>query len=388
MILFNQAEKIVLQEKENLGVEKVNFHNSIGRILAEDIFSDVNFPPFDKSAMDGFAIKYENINDELEIIETIAAGQAPQKQLQKGQASKIMTGAPIPLGADFVIQVEKAEISGNKVRFKEKSKNNIITKASELKKGDQVLKKGDQIDARHIAVLASVGKTEVLVYKQAIVGIISTGDEIVEPEIQPKEAQIRNSNGHQLIGQILQCGAIPEYFGIVKDTYKSIKNVIKKSIKNCDVIIITGGVSMGDFDYVPQILEELGVVIKFDKIAVKPGKPTTYGTINNKYIFGLPGNPVSSFIQFELLAKPLIFQLMNHSYKAKTSNLELAENYSRNKTDRQAHLPVQIINNKVYLSKYKGSAHIHALSASDGLIEIEKGKANLQKGAYINVRLF
>lgn len=388
MISFNEAEQIVLNEKENLGVEKVYFHNSIGRILAEDIYSDVNFPPFDKSAMDGFAIKISDINKELEIIETIAAGQAPKQSIQKGQAAKIMTGAPVPLGADFVIQVELSDISGNKVRFTGKSKNNIITKASELEKGEQVLKSGDRIDARHVAVLASVGKTEVLVYKQALVGIISTGDEIVEPEIKPKEAQIRNSNGHQLIGQVLQCGAIPNYLGIVKDSYQSLKSVIEKGIESCNVLIITGGVSMGDFDYVPQILEELGVKIEFDKIAVKPGKPTTYGTFKNKYIFGLPGNPVSSFIQFELLAKPLIFQLMNHNFKAKTSYLELAENYSRKKTDRLAHLPVQIIKNKVYLSKYKGSAHIHALSASDGLIEIEKGISDLQKGAFTHVRLF
>jgi len=357
--------------------------------LAEDVFSDVNFPPFDKSAMDGFALKQSDIDKELVIIETIAAGQAPKKRIKEGQTAKIMTGAPVPKGSNFVIQVELSELIGNnKVKFTGRSNNNIIPKASELKKGEQVLKAGDRIDARHVAVLASVGKTEVLVYKQPIVGIISTGDEIVEPENQPKEAQIRNSNGHQLIGQILQCGAIPLYYGIIKDNYESTKQAITNAIKDCHILIITGGVSMGDFDYVPKILIDLGVKIEFDKIAVKPGKPTTYGSIGNKYIFGLPGNPVSSFIQFDLLAKPLIFQLMNHKFKAKTSNLELAENYSRKKTDRLAHLPVQIINNKVYLSKYKGSAHIHALSGSDGLIEIEKGRSELKKGAFIHVRLF
>jgi len=208
MISFEHALKIVLNTDVQQITERVHLHQLIGKILAEDIDSDINMPPFNKAAMDGFAIRENDIKNELKIIETIAAGQTPTKKVNKGEATKIMTGAPVPEGADFVIQVELSEmVDTHTVRFTGHSKNNIIPFAEDVKVGDIVLQKGQQIDARHIAVLASVGCTTPLVYATPKVGIISTGSEIVEPENKPGKSQIRNSNGHQLIAQVMQCNA-------------------------------------------------------------------------------------------------------------------------------------------------------------------------------------
>lgn len=389
MISFEKAKDIVLDHATFLGTETIHLHEAAGRILASNIKSDMDFPPFNKAAMDGFAIKESEINAELEIIDTIAAGQLPTKKLKSGEAVKIMTGAPVPEGADFVIQVELSELVDDKtVRFTSKPKNNIIPRAHQLKTGETVLSKGEKIDARHIAVLASVGYFEVEVYAKPLVGIISTGDEIVEPDQKPNQAQIRNSNGHQLVAQVIASDAVPKYYGIVEDTYEATFAAIQKGLSECDILLLTGGVSMGDFDFVPKIMSDIGIHIHFDRLAVKPGKPTTFGTYKNKAIFGLPGNPVSSYIQFEILAKPYIYKLMNFNYSAKISRLQLGESYSRKKSDRLVHIPVQIKNNRVYFSTYKGSSHIHGLIEKDGLIELEIGKHEVKEGEFIDVRLF
>ncbi len=390
MISFQEALYQVLNTNFLMKTETVHLHESMGRVLASDIVSDINMPPFDKSAMDGFAIKEADIDKELTIIETIAAGKTPEKKITEGTAAKIMTGAPVPEGADFVIQVELSEMTGsNKVRFTGHPSNNIILKAEDVITGDKVLSKGQVIDARHIAVLAASGITEPLVYKKPLVGIISTGDEIVEPGIKPELSQIRNSNGHQLVGQIIQSHATPKYYGIVNDSYQATLNAIKKGLSECDILLLTGGVSMGDFDFVPKIITNLGISILFDAVAVQPGKPTTYGKKDNKFVFGLPGNPVSAYIQFEILVKPLLQKITGTEIKSNTISLPLGINYKRKKGERKAYIPVNINNTgQVIPAEYHGSAHIFALPDADGLAVINEGFTELNKGDLVDVRLF
>ncbi|PKP11547.1 MAG: molybdopterin molybdenumtransferase MoeA [Bacteroidetes bacterium HGW-Bacteroidetes-4] len=390
MILFEEALHIVLQKASLAPTESIHFSESAGRVLAADVLSDMDMPPFDKAAMDGFAIRESEINHDLEIIETIAAGQTPQKEISPGTAARIMTGAPVPKGADFVIQVELSETAcNNRVAFNGHPKNNIIYQGSDIKTGDVVLHKGQQLDARHIAVLASVGCTQVEVYKKPLVGIISTGDEIVEPSQKPTPSQIRNSNGHQLIAQVADSGAEPHYYGIVKDDYQLTRDAIEKGMNECDVLLLTGGVSMGDFDFVPKIMSDLGIDILFDKVAVQPGKPTTFGVKNNKVVFGLPGNPVSSFIQFDILVKPFIYKTMNADQFELTLKLPLASNYTRKKADRSAYIPVTINNkSQVVPANYHGSAHIFALPQSHGVAVIPRGVFQLKAGDWVDVRLF
>lgn len=389
MISFEEAYKIVIESGSPLGKEQVELINALDHVLAEDVTSDIDMPPFDKSAMDGYACLREDLANELNVIETIPAGTIPQKTIQSNECSKIMTGAIIPKGADCVVMVEHTEeIDVNKIRFlKDETKTHICYKGEDVKKGEVVLGKETLIKPQHIAVLASVGVTEPIVFKQPRVGIIITGNEIIEPSHVPALSQIRNSNGYQLVSQVKTTGITPKYYGIAKDTEESTFNFINQALSDNDVIILTGGVSMGDFDLVPDILRKLGVKLLFEAIAVKPGKPTVFGKKDDKLIFGLPGNPVSSFFQFELLVKPLLYTLMNLDYSPLIIKLPMASNYQRKNADRLAWIPVQVTDNsEVMPLEYHGSAHIHSLDKANGIIQIPMGKTLLNKGDFVDVR--
>ena len=391
MIKFEEAFEMVQQAVQNKQpVHKVKFTESLGRILAQDIFSDVDMPPFDKSAMDGFACKKQDLQKELEIIEVLPAGKTPQHIVNEGQCAKIMTGAMIPEGADCVLMVEHTELTETgKVRyFREKSSVNICYQAEDVKKGDLVLERGIEIKPQHIAVMASVGCTEPLVFERPTVGIVSTGDELVEPNLIPGASQIRNSNGHQLIAQVQRAGGIPHYLGITEDSEKATFDVIAKALSENDIVLLTGGVSMGDFDFVPEIMKEVGVDIKFQSIAVQPGKPTLFGTFGEgKFIFGLPGNPVSSYTQFELLVRPMMQKMIGLSKLPLSLRLPMGAEYKRRKSERKSFIPVNIsADGKVYPVEYHGSAHIHSYVFADGITHIEIGKETLVIGEMVDVR--
>ncbi len=388
MIEFEEAYQIVTGSTAVLTTEKVSLDDSSGRVLAENIFSDMNMPPFNKSAMDGYACRKIDISGNLEIIEVIPAGRIPKKTITAGKCAKVMTGGVVPDGSDTVIMVEHTEnISDNIIRFTKKNTGtNICYTGEDIKKKDKVLNKGTLIRAQEIAILASVGVTKPLVFKKLVVGIISTGDELVEPNQKPDISQIRNSNASQLIAQAKACNTIPKYFGIAKDTETSTRQIITTALRHCDVVLLTGGVSMGDFDYVPKVLNDLGIEIKFKSIAVQPGRPTIFGCKEGKYLFGLPGNPVSSFVQFELLVKPFLFQLMGTTLRSHNFNLPMGETYTRQKTKRKSFVPVKIENGKLYPVKYHGSAHIHSYIFADGIVAINIGNTTLEKGDLVNVR--
>lgn len=371
-----------------LNHKKVKLGRVLNRILAEDVISDTDMPPFNKSAMDGYACRLEDIKNELEVIEIIPAGKPPQKSISKNLCSKIMTGAMLPQGADCVIMVEHTEITPDKkvLFLKETTKDNIAYKSEDIKIGDVVLRKGTLIKPQHIAVLASVGCVNPVVFRQARVGIISTGDEIVEPKYKPGLSQIRNSNAYQLIAQVEKMGAIPKYFGITRDDEQASYKIIEKALNGSDVLLLTGGVSMGDFDFIPEIFDKLKVRQLFQKLAVKPGKPTIFGIRDKKFVFGLPGNPVSSFNIFELLTKPFIYKMMGYDYKPLNIKMPLGKTYKRKKSDRKSFIPVKIKNGLVFPLEYHGSAHINALSDADGLIAVPIGKMILDKGDLIDVR--
>jgi len=226
-----------------------------------------------------------------------------------------------------------------------------------------------------------------MVYKQVRVGVISTGDELVEPGEVPGIAQIRNSNAYQLLAQASRMGALPRYEGIALDTEESTREKISRGFDNNDVVLLTGGVSMGDFDHVPKILHELGVELKFKSVAVQPGRPTVFGVRDGKFIFGLPGNPVSSFVQFELLVKPLIFKMTGHDYRPPSVNLPMGIEFTRKRAERLSWVPVKINEDgSVVPIEYHGSAHINALTLADGLIPVPIGKTKLEKGEPVHVR--
>ncbi len=391
MITFEEALAIVHDAVYyQTNSELVPLDKSLNRVLAQDILSDVDMPPFNKSAMDGYACKMEDISEPMEVLEVIPAGTKPSKVIKSGQCSKIMTGAMLPEGADCVLMVEDTEtLADEKIRFTAKdTKENYVKTAHDVKRGELVLKKGCIIKPQHYAVAASVGVTNPRVYKKIRVGVISTGDELVEPQSVPEASQIRNSNAYQLIGQLQNMNVTPHYFGIARDNEESTYRIISKAIDETDVILLSGGVSMGDFDFIPKIFDQLGVNVMFKTLAIQPGKPCVFGVLNNKFIFGLPGNPVSSFNIFELLAKPLIFKLMGHDHVAKLVQMPMGKTYTRKRSSRKSFIPVKIEKGRVWPIEYHGSAHINALSDADGFIAIPIGIPELKEGEIIDVRPF
>lgn len=389
MITIEKALEIAFAKARIIGTEAVDLVHSTGRILSEDVLADADMPPFNKSAMDGYACRGEDLEKQLSVIELIPAGKSPTHIIQAGQCSKIMTGAQVPQGADTVFMVEfSKETAPFMVRFTgHTTQSNICQQGEDLKKGDLLISSGTMLKPQHIAMLASAGCVFPLVYKKPSVGIISTGSELVNPEEKPGRSQIRNSNGPQLFAQAIESGFQVIDYGIVPDDEELIKQIIEKSIAQNEVTILSGGVSVGDFDFVPQIIRELGFEIHFNKINIKPGQHTTFATLGNKTIIGLPGNPVSSFIQFEVFVKPFLRRLMNYKKEAIHLPMAMSHDFSRKKADREECLPVQITSgNEVQLVAYHGSAHIHAYHQAFGFITIEAKKTELRKGEIVNVR--
>ena len=388
MISFEEAYKIVQDSAVQCGTENIAFTAASGRVLAGSVMADINMPPFDKSAVDGFACKKSDVPGNLVVVETIPAGSVPKQEIFTGQCARIMTGAMIPCGADSVVMVEDVEDSSeNIIRVPEKINSaNIAYKAEDIRLGECILDAGTLLGPQHIAVLATVGQTQPLVYRKPMIVVISTGDELVEPWEKPAGAMIRNSNAWQIISQAQETGATASYGGIAADTPESVRLILENAMEKGDIVILTGGVSMGDFDYVPAVLKGLGIEILFKSIAIQPGRPTVFGKKGNQLFFGLPGNPVSAFVQFELLVKPLIAKMSGRNFEPVYRRLPLVKTIKRKKALRKSIIPVIIKDNIVYPVEYHGSAHINAYTAANGMLAMETGIFELTEGTEVNVR--
>lgn len=389
MISFEKAYETVIASVFRTGTETIPFTESLGRILAQDIRSDMDMPPFNKSTVDGFACRREDLGMDLLIIETIAAGRIPEKSLQRGECSNIMTGAPLPEGADCVIMVEESELlPSGRMKFNGSySKPNFSMRGEDIKNGDIVLKADKCIKPQDIAIIASVGCTMLSVSKLPVIGVISSGDELVEPHEKPGLSQIRNSNAYQLMAQSKNAGCSCKYYGIAIDDENETFGIVKKGIEECDILLLTGGVSMGDFDFIPSVLERAGISLLFSRVNVQPGKPTTFGVHPDCLVFGLPGNPVSSFVQFELLVRPLIYKMMGNDWKPFTCELPMQVSYRRRSSDRLGFVPVLITDQReVFPVEYHGSAHISSMSLADGIIAIPPGINTIDKREIVSVR--
>jgi len=388
MISFEEGLSIVESVNVNPVPENINMLDCLGRVLASNVYSDVDMPPFDKAAVDGYACRRADLPGPLTVIEVISAGVPPQKRVHLQQCSKIMTGAIVPDGADCIVMVEDVKVKddGTVVFQKPSTGNNIAFHAEDVKKGQVVIEKGTLLKPQHIGVLAAVGCTKPQVYKFPVIGIITTGDELVEPNEIPGGAKIRNSNAYQLIAQAKQVGINAIYAGIAPDNPADTLRIIEETLEVCDILLITGGVSMGDFDYVPSVIESTGMNIKFRSLAVQPGKPTLFAERDRKFVFGLPGNPVSSFVQFELLVKPLIYRIMGSQYEPRIVKLPMATSYQRKRTDRKSFIPVKYALGKIEPVEYHGSAHIHSFEQAWGIMSINIGESNVKPGELREIR--
>ena len=321
MIQVEEALDTILSKIKFKGVEKVPLGQALGRVLAEDVVSRVNNPPLDNSAMDGYALIAEDIQSatpenpvKLDVVEEIAAGYTAKGVLKPGQAMRIMTGAPIPSGANAVLMQEDTQKNGNAILCLDKADvdENIRMAGEDVKIGEEVIKKGTTLSPAHIGMMAVVGRSQIAVGQRPIVSILSTGDEILELDETPEGPQIFNSNGHMLAAQIKSAGGIPVYLGIAKDTEKDLMEKFESALK-ADVVVSSGGVSVGDYDLVKSSLQKMGQDMLFWKVAMKPGKPLAFGRIGDTPIFGLPGNPVSSFVSFEQFVRPSLRKTMGCS---------------------------------------------------------------------------
>jgi len=295
----------VLQKtKSSMGTEEVDILNSDGRILAEPIHADRDYPPFARAARDGFAVRAEDLPGELRVIGEVRAGETFSDMLVSGEAVEIMTGAPLPDGADTIVMVEHAVREGSRVRTdrSQKAGDNFTPTGSEAPQGSMILAPGRRLSYSEISALAMVGRERVKVYMKPRVAILPTGDELVDVKAEPEPYQIRNSNAWSLAVQVRRAGGEPQILPTARDNYESTRTAMEKGLE-ADLLLLSGGVSAGKYDIVERILADLGAEFFFDRVKIQPGQPLVFGTAQSKMFFGLPGNPASTMVTFEVFAR-------------------------------------------------------------------------------------
>ncbi len=371
---------------------------TLGLVLAEDVASDLDMPPYDKSMMDGYAVYAADLAQgraELTVIEEVTAGQVPRLPLGRGQATRIMTGAPLPVGADAVVMVERTSLAGSTVHLEDKppaANQNIMRRGTEMRTGETVLSNGARLRPQELALLATVGRTSALVRPPARVAVLSTGDEIVEAPHKPGPGQIRNGNGPMLMAQSARAGAVPTYLGIAGDRLESLMPKVEEGL-NSDILILSGGVSAGTLDLVPQVLADSGVEAVFHKVTMKPGKPVFFGVKSGSgqsgcLVFGLPGNPVSAYVCFELFVRPAIRGLMGLKSGPKVVTATLAEKF-KFRTDRPTYHPARLDSEHGALVvkpvPWLGSPDLRAVTAANAFVILPPGDHVHQAGTMFDV---
>lgn len=389
MISISEALKIVESKVSSLRDETVELNDSIGRILAENIKADMELPPFDRSQMDGFAVRAKDLSEadeknpvKLKIIGESVAGKGFDGKIEKGEAVRIMTGARVPEGANAVQKKEVA--SEREAGFVEifepvEKKQNIVLRAAEIEKGAKVFAKGERINERTIAVLASFGYSKVKVFRRPRVSILATGSEIVAVSETPSKDQIRDSNSVSIKHFAENCGAWTSVLPLVEDNLESLKTAISKAAQRSDIVILSGGVSVGDYDFTKPALRELGAKIFFEKVALRPGKPAVFAKLNDCFIFGLPGNPVSVAVTFYLFVYPAILQMQNANEKNLREISAVLQKKMKGAKDRDSFIPSKISfgdGGRVFVEpvKWGGSSDFVAFARADSLIFVPQSK--------------
>ena len=395
------AQHIVLDAACALGCEKVGLLDALGRVLGEDIIASRSNPPWDNSAMDGFAVRWEDIHSEysiskipeLKIVEDVAAGAVATKTVGPGEAIRIMTGAPLPVGADTVVRIEYTEPSETTVRIMMSEHGqgaNIRPKGDDVQEGDCIIAKGTSLRSGEIGMLAILAKPFVLVYQRPRVGILSTGDELADLDEPFDENKIVNSNSYGIASAVQEAGGIPILLGIAKDTPDSLKDKIRQGL-TCDILVLSGGVSMGDYDFTKPVFAELGADMNFWKLAIRPGQPVAFGKIQGKLAFGLPGNPVSSMVTFDQLVRPAMMKLGGHTnWERPTVKATFQETFSK-QPDRRHFLRGVLAHENgalvVRTTGKQGSGILTSMVKANGFIDVPEEVENLQPGDFVDVQL-
>jgi len=405
-ISVEQAKSIL--EKQSFKViekEKVSLIDAYGRVIAEDIFSPENLPGFIRSAMDGYAIvskdtlgASERSPAYLKIIGEVEIGKTPKFSINRGEVAEIPTGGMLPEGADAVVMLEHTNIIEKdmiEVMKQIAPGENIIKEDEDIKKGELIFKRGHRLRPQDVAALAALGIIKVNVYRKVTVAIISTGDEIIPPEEPITSAQVRDTNTFNLIGLIRELGGIALKKGIVKDNKALLKKVVKEAIQQADIVLITGGSSVGTKDYTKDVINSLGSPgVLFHGIMIKPGKPLFVGLIDSVFVFGIPGHPAAVTVCFENFVKPVIKKLSGEKKYNYIPEKKLKAFFNRNLSStlgREEHIRVSIKdkNGKLWAEPILGpSALIRTLVLADGIVVIPAESSGIEKGEEVEVQLF
>ncbi|MHB1323670.1 MAG: molybdopterin molybdotransferase MoeA [Coriobacteriia bacterium] len=400
MITVEEAIEQVLSRIEVLEPERVELLDALGRVLAEDAVSDIDVSPFDNSAMDGYALRYADVAHAseaspvtLRVIEHIPAGIVPGRRVGPGEASRIMTGAPMPEGADAVVMVEKTcpgendGVAGGTVEILTAPKpgEHIRAKAEEVRAGEAVLLRGERIGPAAIGLSASVGHADLLVHRRPRVAIVSTGDELVEVAEKPGPGKIRNSNSYSLAAQVLEAGGEPHLLGVARDTEPDTRALLSRA-PEYDLMVTTGGVSMGDFDVVKKVLSEIGE-LDFWRVAMRPGAPQTFGTVGGTPFFGLPGNPTSTMVGFELFVRPALRKMAGFSSLIRPRAVATLTHDVKKKADRRYFLRGRLTRTgdgySASISGNQSSALLTAMHRGNCLISLPEGTDLVPAGSLV-----
>ncbi len=368
LLSVDEALGLILAAAGPLPAREVPLPEALGSVLAEEVVSDLDMPPFDKALMDGYAVRAGDAGP-FEVIEEIPAGRMPASELRPGTCAKIMTGAPLPRGADAVQQVEKTRVEGGRVVFAEpvKAGQNMAPRGQEIREGQIVLRRGQKLRPAELGILAAVGRLAVRVVTRPRVALITTGDELVPVGERPGPGRIRNSNSSSLGAQVRELGLECDDLGIVRDEPGLLRAAIREGLRR-DVLLLSGGVSAGDWDFVVPALEAEGVRITLHKVAIKPGKPFCFAP----RVFGLPGNPVSSFVIFEVFVRPYLGGLCGADLSRRRVWARL-EGALKKVSDRVQFQPARLRADAVELLPWKGSADLFALAEANAFVIVPPG---------------
>ncbi|MDX6305476.1 MAG: molybdopterin molybdotransferase [Blastocatellia bacterium] len=395
MIPIHEAIKLVLQHSSTLKPESVALSDVMGRVLAEDIIADCDLPPFDRAQMDGYAVRAEDVlatPARLKIVGESAAGSGWHYEMKTGEAVRIMTGAPVPVGADAVQQVELTREANGEVEILEPvdSGRSIVRRANEIRAGETVLHAGEDINAAMIATLASFGYAEVKVGRRPRVAVMATGSELVDVDKKPGADQIRDSNNYTIAAYASLAGATVERLPLAVDDTEGLKRQIAEAAARTDMLVTSGGVSMGVYDFTKTALRELGAEIFFERVSLRPGKPTVFARLGDTLVFGLPGNPVSVTVTFNLFARTALRAMQGAKEPALKEETAVLARDLKGSIERESYLPAILrTDEKGALMaeplRWGGSSDFVAFARATALIDVPAGVKMIEAGDRVTI---
>ena len=397
MLTFEQAQSVVREKlgtvKRDLKAEAAPLGQALNRVLAENVEADRDYPPFNRSTRDGYAVRSADVGTApatLDCVGEVRAGESFAGQVAPKQCVRIMTGAPLPPGADAVVMFEQAHESDARVSVQRPVEpwENVVRQGSEAAAGKVVVHEGRRLGAAELGLLASVGRKDVNVFRQPSVAILPTGDEVVPVDRRPEWFQVRNSNAVTLEAQVTQAGGAPRRLGVAPDDKAALRRMIEEGLE-ADLLLLSGGISAGKYDFVEEVLKELGAEFYFHGVAIRPGKPLAFGYVRGKFFFGLPGNPVSTYVTFELFVRPALGMLQGAEFEFPVFLRARMGKPFKQKPGLTAFMPARVclenLDPVVNLVGWQGSGDLVGVAAANCFLVVHPDQSEIPGGEWVDV---